>query len=72
MEALYFSPDGAFTDTSIGLLPKLPVPASHPQNGGFTLLPLEGPDYTAQVCRMRTACLSRGDSEMKTFFLETQ
>lgn len=61
MEALYFSPDGASTDKSIGPFPKLPVPVSHPQNGGFTLLPLEGPDYTAQVCLTCIHCPSSGN-----------
>jgi hypothetical protein len=49
MGALYFSADGASNDNSIGDLPNLPVPISYPQYGGFTLLPLEGPNYTAQV-----------------------
>lgn len=48
--ALYFSATGASNDDSIGDLPNLPVPISYPQYGGFTLLPLEGPDYAARVC----------------------
>ena len=47
--ALYFSATGASNDDSIGDLPNLPVPISYPQYGGFTLLPLEGPDYAARV-----------------------
>ncbi|KAA6429021.1 MAG: hypothetical protein FRX49_01131, partial [Trebouxia sp. A1-2] len=49
MGALYFNADGALNDNSIGDLPNLPVPISYPQYGGFTLLPLEGPNYTQQV-----------------------
>ena len=49
MGALYFTADGASNDNSIGDLPNLPVPISYPQYGGFTLLPLEGPNYTQQV-----------------------
>ena len=47
--ALYFTADNATNDDSIGDLPNLPVPISYPQYGGFALLPLEGPNYTAQV-----------------------
>nr|QOL01228.1 putative extracellular protein TR9_036 [Trebouxia lynnae] len=49
MGALFFTPDNATNDDSIGDLPNLPVPISYPQYGGFTLLPLEGPDYTTRV-----------------------
>lgn len=49
MGALYFNADGASNDDSIGDLPDLPVPISYPQYGGFTLLPLEAPEYTARV-----------------------
>lgn len=49
MGALYFTADGASNDDSIGDLPDLPVPISYPQYGGFTLLPLEAPEYTARV-----------------------
>ena len=47
--ALYFTADNATNDDSIGDLPNLPVPISYPQYGGFALLPLEGPNYTARV-----------------------
>lgn len=47
--ALYFDENGAYNDDAIGDLPNLPVPFSYPQYGGFALLPLEAPNYTAQV-----------------------
>ena len=50
MGALFFNATQATNDNSIGDLPNLPVPISYPQYGGFTLLPLEGPDYAARVC----------------------
>ena len=50
MGALFFNRNNATNDDSIGDLPNLPVPISYPQYGGFTLLPLEGPDYNATVC----------------------
>lgn len=49
METLYFSADRALADKAIEPLPNFPVPVTHPQNGGFTLLPLQGPDYAAKV-----------------------
>ena len=47
--ALFFTEDGATNDDSIGDLPDLPIVISYPQYGGFTLLPLEPPNYAAQV-----------------------
>ncbi|DBB05629.1 TPA: hypothetical protein ACH3X1_012246 [Trebouxia sp. C0004] len=65
MGALYFSADGASHANSIGDLPNLPVPINYPQYGGFTLLPLEGPNYTQQMGELTllldgTAFLSNG------------
>ena len=49
MEALFFDPEGARPDDSIGQLPEFPVPLFFPQQAAITLLPLSGPDYRAQV-----------------------
>lgn len=63
MEAVRFSASGATTEDSIGALPKLPVPLSHPQNGGFTLLPFLGPNYTTQV-----PCMPLAQHSVQFFF----
>ena len=70
MGALYFNADNATNDDSIGDLPNLPVPISYPQYGGFTLLPLEGPNYTARVCIAPDAPSSKIDAVMLLFQAE--
>ena len=49
MDALFFGPYGAIRDDATGLLPTFPVPVTYPQTAGFTLMPLEAPDYKAVV-----------------------
>ena len=49
MQALYFTPNGASADKAIGALPSLPVPVNYPQYNSAVLLPLQGPQYSAQV-----------------------
>lgn len=49
MEALFLEPEGAEPDDEVGQLPQLPVPVMFPQQGTAALLPLEGPNYDAQV-----------------------
>ena len=49
MQALYFTTNGASVDKAIGALPSLPVPVSYPQYNSAVLLPLQGPNYSAQV-----------------------
>ena len=49
MQALYFTPDGAYVDKAIGALPGLPVPVNYPQYNSMAMLPLEGPNYTTRV-----------------------
>ena len=49
MEAMFMDVDGARPDQEIGPLPQLPVPVNYPQQASFTLLPLEGPEYDAEV-----------------------
>ena len=49
MQALYFTANGASADKAIGALPSLPVPVNYPQYNSAVLLPLQGPQYSAQV-----------------------
>ena len=49
MQALYFTPNGAYVDKAIGALPGLPVPVNYPQYSSMAMLPLEGPNYSTQV-----------------------
>ena len=49
MQALYFTPNGAYVDKAIGALPGLPVPVNYPQYNSMAMLPLEGPNYSTQV-----------------------
>ena len=66
MDVLFFGPYGATRDDATGLLPTFPVPVTYPQTAGFTLMPLEAPDYKAvvsidklaQLCRLTLLLLS--------------
>ena len=49
MQALYFTPNGAYVDKAVGALPGLPVPVNYPQYNSMAMLPLEGPNYSTQV-----------------------
>ena len=49
MEALFFTAEGAKADKLVGDLPQLPVPVNYPAWASLVLLPLQGPDYKAQV-----------------------
>ena len=49
MAALYLEEEEATRDEAIGELPPLPTVVTYPQSGSLALLPLQGPDYKAQV-----------------------
>ena len=49
MEALHFTKEGAKADQLVGDLPQLPVPVNYPVWASLVLLPLQGPDYKAEV-----------------------
>lgn len=49
MQALFFEPDGAREDMSIGDLLQLPVPVNYPPFASLALLDLEPPHYAAKV-----------------------
>ena len=51
MQALYLNYDEAIQDEAVGDLPPLPYPVTYPAYGSLALLPLQGPNYQAQVCR---------------------
>ena len=55
MQALFLRQDKAVQDEAIGDLPELPIPVTYPGYASATLLPLQGPDYRAEVKQVQGA-----------------
>ena len=68
MDVLFFGPYGAMRDDATGLLPTFPIPVTYPQSAGFTLLPLEAPDYKAVVSLTRRCKHSHAAGVTHVFF----
>lgn len=58
MQALYLDYDQAYQDEEVGDLPALPWSVTYPGYGSLAMLPLQGPEYKAQVCP--SSCRSLG------------
>ncbi|KAK9791838.1 hypothetical protein WJX73_007086 [Symbiochloris irregularis] len=49
IQALFLNYDEAVEDEEVGEFPELPYPVTYPAYGSYVLLPLQGPDYKAEI-----------------------